>query len=516
MPATVFFRVTGPPSWSERANRAGRRRNQSMPPPIALLICSAFVLFLLRQEARASQDVSKATWIPTLWILMIASRSLGAWFGNTASNDSGNSYDPIALLSLSVMGIVVIARRRFDWAGICRQHGWLVALLAYMFLSTLWSDITLIALKRWIREVIVLIMALVIASEADPRRSLASVMRRSAYVLLPFSLLLIKYYPLLGRAYGRWSGIEMWTGVTSQKNALGRLCIISVFFLLFALYQRRRDPAADGGRHQAWADIFVILLALYLLNGADSSTSVATLLLGVATFLGLVSFRRRKVPQVVLFAVVLFLMGFGASAPFLGGSNVATFSSSLGRDSTLTGRTEVWAAVLPAEQQQPLLGYGFGSFWTQARRELYEIPTAHNGYLDVLLELGAAGLALFTVWMLSCVRNLHRAFALNYEWASLGICLVLMGLIYNATESALNTLTEEMTAVVVLTTIVAAYKPIFDQDSEANESLGASVPWGESLTTDYPGSDGFDGGWTPAKTFRNRNPVPDPSTIRFN
>ena len=67
-----------------------------MPPPIALLICSAFVLFLLRQEARASQDVSKATWIPTLWILMIASRSLGAWFGNTAGNDSGNSYDPIA------------------------------------------------------------------------------------------------------------------------------------------------------------------------------------------------------------------------------------------------------------------------------------------------------------------------------------------------------------------------------------------------------------------------------------
>src|SRR5260370_449399 len=113
-----------------------------MPPPIALLICSAFVQFLLRQEARASQDVSKATWIPTLWILMIASRSLGAWFGITASNDSGNSYDPIALLSLSVMGIVVIARRRFDWAGICRQHGWLVALLAYMFLSTLWSDIT--------------------------------------------------------------------------------------------------------------------------------------------------------------------------------------------------------------------------------------------------------------------------------------------------------------------------------------------------------------------------------------
>jgi len=109
---------------------------------------------------------------------------------------------------------------------------------------------------------------------------------------------------------------------------------------------------------------------------------------------------------------------------------------------------------LPARTQQPLLGYGFGSFWTDARRQLYDIPTAHNGYLDILLELGEAGLAFYTAWLLSCARQLHRALVLDYEWASLGICLLLMSLIYNVTESALNSLTEYMTAMVVLASVV--------------------------------------------------------------
>ncbi len=111
----------------------------------------------------------------------------------------------------------------------------LVALLAYMCVSTLWSDITLIALKRWGREWVVIVMAMVIMSEANPRQALAALLRRCAYVLIPFSLVLIKYYPEFGRRYARWSGVEMWTGVTGQKNELGRLCMISIFFLFCAL-----------------------------------------------------------------------------------------------------------------------------------------------------------------------------------------------------------------------------------------------------------------------------------------
>jgi exopolysaccharide production protein ExoQ len=151
---------------------------------------------------------------------------------------------------------------------------------------------------------------------------------------------------------------------------------------------------------------------------------------------------------------VISLAAYGISVPFLAGANVAQFTSMLGRDNTLTGRTEVWADILPARNEEPLLGYGFGSFWTDERRKMYDIPTAHNGYLDILLELGEVGLAFYMAWLLSCTRRLHRALKGDYQWASFAICLLLMSLIYNATESALNSLTEYVTAVLVFASFV--------------------------------------------------------------
>jgi exopolysaccharide production protein ExoQ len=436
-----------------------------MPPPLALLLCTAFVLFLLWLERRASRGVSAALWIPTLWMLMTGSRSLDSWFslGVIGGNDSGGVLDRWVLTGLTVAAVAVLAHRRFDWSGTLRRHKWLLVLLLYMFASTLWSDIPLITLRRWAREAIVVPMALFIMSEANPRQALASLLRRSAYVLIPFSVVVIKYYAALGRDYGRWFGEVSWIGVTTQKNQLGRLCTISIFFLLWTLYRRRRERPPAGGRYQGWAaDVFVIVIALYLLEGADSSTSLATLFVGTATFLGLHLFRKLKVmvPQTGLLALLTILAVFGAAAPFLGGSNVAIFSASLNRDSTLTGRTEIWAAVLPAIKQRALLGYGFGSFWTDARRELYyHMPSAHNGYLDILLELGEVGLAFYAIWLLSCARQLHRALARDYEWASLAICFLVMTLIYNTTESALNSLVENISAVLVFASLVASCEP---------------------------------------------------------
>src|SRR5262249_45865618 len=208
-----------------------------MPSSLALLLCTGFVLFLLGLERRASRGVSAAMWIPTVWMLIIASRPLATWFVGSSSvigtNESGSALDRWVLTALAGAAIIVLVRRRFDWWGSLHQHRWLLVLLAYMLLSTFWSEITLIALKRWMREVIVLVMALVIMSEVNPRQAMASLLRRCAYVLVPFSVVLIKYYPLLGRRYGRWSGIEMWTGATGHKNELGRLCMISIFFLLW-------------------------------------------------------------------------------------------------------------------------------------------------------------------------------------------------------------------------------------------------------------------------------------------
>jgi O-antigen ligase len=157
--------------------------------------------------------------------------------------------------------------------------------------------------------------------------------------------------------------------------------------------------------------------------------------------------------------VAILLIGFEVSAPFIGGSTVAVFSSWLGRDETLTGRTDTWAQLVPIVMSQPLFGLGFGSFWTTARRDFYDMSHGHNGYLDSLLELGMVGLAFYMVWLLSCVRKLYGGLAKDYEWSSLGIGFLLMVLVYNTTESAFS-LASELTVAVILVSTVASSESI--------------------------------------------------------
>ena len=343
----------------------------------------------------------------------------------------------------------VLIRRRVNWSVTLRQHRWLLILLAYMLVSVFWSELPLISLKRWVRQGIVVEMALLLIAEANPIQALSSVFRRCAYVCLPLSVVLIKYYPILGREYSR-SGVEMWTGVARQKNELGRLCMVCIFFLVIVAYERWRERKQPAERRQAWADYFMIAVGLYLLIGSHSETSLTTLMIGAAIFLGLQWFKKRSRPLSILQACTILFVVYGASLPFLGGSPAAMFTSALGRDTTLTGRTEVWADVIPAWEKRPLFGYGIESFWTDARRKLYDIPNAHNGYLDIMLGFGEVGLGIYVVWFLSCGKQLHRGLRQHYVWASFAICILLMTLIYNSTESALDSFDAYPTAVLVL------------------------------------------------------------------
>lgn len=68
---------------------------------------------------------------------------------------------------------------------------------------------------------------------------------------------------------------------------------------------------------------------------------------------------------------------------------------------TLTGRTDLWAALIPEFLERPWLGYGFSAFWSPANLERMEavagfpVVAAHNGFLEELLSTGAVGLLLF-------------------------------------------------------------------------------------------------------------------------
>lgn len=431
-----------------------------MPSTLALLLWAGFVLFLLRLDRKQAPNLSHALWIPTIWMLCAAGKPFSAWFSSgSVDPEAGSPLDRLFQSGLFCLGLCVLVRRRVDWKGICRDNAWLMLLLGYMLLSILWSEIPFISFRRWVKEMVAVTMALIALTERDPRQAVESLLRRTVYILIPLSLLLIKYFPSLGVSFSRWTGDIMWIGVTLQKNGIGRLCAISALFLVWTLARRWQGTGIAVSRYQTRVEVLLLLLTLWLLKGpsmwAASATGIAALSAGLVAFGALLWLKTHRLdprPRAWL-AIIACIIGLGIVTPLAGGSTVGGLTSALGRNATLTGRTDIWASLLPTVMEQPLLGVGFGGFWTTANIAVIEVNEAHNGYLDVCLGLGALGLLLTVGFLLSFCRRATSALANDYDWASLCICLLLIAVLHNVSESSFDSFNRHLMATVLFLSI---------------------------------------------------------------
>jgi len=204
------------------------------------------------------------------------------------------------------------------------------------------------------------------------------------------------------------------------------------------------------------AEGFVLLLTVWLMRGpsdwASSATSLVALSAGLLLYFALSWVRKHRLQfgAGAWMSVTACIIFFGFSTPIVGGSTIIGASSALGRDSTLTGRTEIWAGIVPDFFNHPILGHGFSGFWTPARTSANQVGQAHNGYLEVSLELGLAGLLLNGILLLSWTRKARRTLGRDFQWGSLCSCFLFMLLIVNIAESSINSLTTPTMAVVLL------------------------------------------------------------------
>lgn len=434
-----------------------------MPPIIPLAICTAFVMWLLRFERKQSPNVSLALWIPSLWVLLICSKPLGIWFGGytlgteaAQGMEAGSPLDRLFLLSLACAGLLIIITRKNISSTAVRNSVWAVILSLYMLISISWSEMVFVSFKRWIREAVAIIMIFCVATEIDPKDAALSIMRRVIYILIPYSLVLIKYYPHLGVIYARWSGMAMWTGATLHKNTLSSLCGFSIFFLVWTLVRRSHREDFPVIRYQKYLELFLLLLSIWLFLGADhslnnSATSTVALALGFA-LLGILLWLKKRnkiISSWVLMLFTVIFIGYGTITPFAGELTGIDISGLVGREETLTGRADIWKVLVPYAMSSPLLGHGFGGFWTDAIRSITS-SHAHNGYLDILLETGFLGLMLFSILFIMTAKNAQRAMATNFSWGTLWVCLLFMGLAQNITESSMVSVSSQKVAFLLL------------------------------------------------------------------
>jgi len=478
-----------------------------MPPSLAVILSLLFTLGLCWYDRRRNPAPSLGLWVPTLWLMILGSRPLSTWLimagpRMNAEQDiaEGSPLDRAFFFTLMVLGVLILVRRKVDWIDFFRRNIWWTLFFAYAGISFVWSDFPDIALKRWFKSLGDVIMALVILSDARPWKALETMFKRIAFLLLPMSVVFIKYFPNLGRGYDMWTGEQFNTGVTTNKNMLGySLFVFGLFFVTTLL-----SPIGRG-RERPKHDIYIALVFLgitaWLFSVADTKTPLLCLMVSVLIFVASsIRFARKYWATLVTIAIATFaFLQFGLNI-----SEVLVQSA--GRDLTLTGRTDLWASVLQIPLN-PLVGAGFASFWLGDRLlQLWDLyffrPTqAHNGYLEIYLNLGILGVICFAGVLYSsyhCARTRWRLYAgsspsdtLTRDWARYGMAYLVGMVLYNITEAAFLALHP---LYVVMMMVVIDYKlaePVGDMGEPApTVAVPVATSWWTATSPLTPASHG--------------------------
>jgi O-antigen ligase len=184
--------------------------------------------------------------------------------------------------------------------------------------------------------------------------------------------------------------------------------------------------------------IFMLAMAIWLLWLSNSSTSKGCFVVGIFILLATTveGFRRHLGLYTLL---MVLLVSFLYMMVDLG----TLLLGILGRDETLTGRTELWDD-LRAMITNPAIGVGYGSFWLGERLEkLWDVwwwhPTqSHNGFMEIYLNLGIIGCFLLLAVLISAFRTTFKTVISDYDYGSIRLTLLTITIPYNMTEAAIR------------------------------------------------------------------------------
>ena len=414
-----------------------------MPSSLALFLTFGFVAFLFRRDFRQRSNVTGALWLPVCWVLISASRPVSGWLslwgfpgGGGSSLVEGSPVDATVYSALLASGVYVLVKRRVRLSEVIQDNAWLTVFFVYCFLAVFWSDFPIVALKRWVKILGHPIMALILFTEPDPEESLIRLIKRCAYIIVPFSVLFIKYYPQWGREFDPWTGQGTFTGITTGKNALGRDCLILGFFLVWHMLNTwRRERGAEKRKELLFVVTFLVMIG-WLLRRANSATSLLCMIAGsgVMLLLGL-RFVSKKLMGVYVVTGILAL----AAGELMFGL-IGSVIESTGHGETFSGRQDLWRELL-AMDTSPILGAGFESFWLGDRLKAlwanhWWHPTeAHNGYLELYLSLGLVGVLIVVVLIISTFRKISVQLATNFQFARARMGMLVAIVLYNWTEA---------------------------------------------------------------------------------
>ncbi len=333
-----------------------------------------------------------------------------------------------------------------------RNSRWALLLAGMALCSAVWSEYPLLTLRKGVVVLGTTMFGAYFAAayRRDQQLRLLCIV---AGLLAALSAAAAVLYP----SYGIDPFSGDWCGVFPQKNSLGRFMVLGgIAFLLCS---------GEGGFARLLRGAGVSSCLAVLLMSGSRGALIALLLFLVVVLMN--SLLRVNPTTAVPIFIAIVLAGTACAAFALENADAALLM--IGRDVTLTGRTQLWQSAWLAILQKPWLGYGFNSFWMGLNgpsslimsQVSFLAPHAHNGYLDLCLDLGFSGLGVFAVGWAARLRTAVREYRFDSSAAWPLLYLAFM-LVYNLGES--NILRANSIFWVLYVTALA------DQGSRFNES----------------------------------------------
>jgi exopolysaccharide production protein ExoQ len=278
---------------------------------------------------------------------------------------------------------------------------WLILLALVAIASAMWSIDPELSFRRGIALLATTMMGVYLAARFD---WLAALRLLGAVWLL---LMVASFVGgLVAPGFARMDEIHVgaWVGGWSEKNALGGHAARASFLFAFLAWR-------DERYRKWWIGGALTALALVMLSRS------ATALLGAALGLGVLGaawwmLKGRRWSLALVWGGVT-VGGLGLIA-YLTMPDVVL--GLIGKDATLTGRTDIWASLGQAIEKKPMLGYGYLAFWGLDSEPRYWLeravdwnaPSGHNGWLDLAISLGIVGVAIYTVDLLVTLWRASR------------------------------------------------------------------------------------------------------------
>jgi O-antigen ligase len=189
------------------------------------------------------------------------------------------------------------------------------------------------------------------------------------------------------------------------------------------------------------------------------------------------SFSRRSIRvgderlNAIIIGLIILLITQAVAVAFLNRSLAPALISATGRDSSFTGRVPLWQELIKMGGRTPLLGCGFSSFWLdidrvgEIWRRVKQTPnTAHNGYIEIFLDLGIVGLLTLLLLLVQTYKNIIGSYEDNPELGKLKLVLFAMIFFHNFTESTYGKPSTLLWLLFLLSSIVVRAKPGTETD----------------------------------------------------